>query len=254
MLADAVVVQLSDCHVGATWGARDPEVALARIGEAIEALPARVDAILISGDLAEHAEQAEYDVVRDAVGRLGAPVYVTTGNHDEPERLRATFPDVTVAAGPYRYAVHAGGLRLVTLDTRIPGDAAGRLDRAQLAWLEETLGESAAPTILAMHHPPFLTGVAAFDRMGLPPEHVRALGEIVERHRQVRCVVAGHIHRAATGSLAGRPALTAPSVYSALRLDQPVGELEIAEHEPAGFAVHALLDGAITSHLMPVRP
>jgi hypothetical protein len=46
--------------------------------------------------------------------------------------------------------------------------------------------------------------------------------------------------------------LTIPSTYVQGRLNFGATELELAE-EPAGFAVHAVLDGEVVSHVQPVH-
>ena len=72
----------------------------------------------------------------------------------------------------------------------------------------------------------------------------------VERHRQVRRLVAGHVHRTITAEFAGRAVLTVPSTYVQARLNFG-SELELAA-EPAGFALHAVFDGELASHVQPV--
>ena len=143
-------------------------------------------------------------------------------------------------------------LRLIAIDTTRPGEDPGALDAARLGWLDEELATAPkTPTLLAMHHPPFLTGVRAWDELGLPDADRQALGDVVARHAQVRRIVAGHVHHTIIGELAGRAVLTVPSTYVQLRLDFRSQELELAD-EPAGFAVHTVLDGELVSHVQPV--
>jgi hypothetical protein len=104
----------------------------------------------------------------------------------------------------------------------------------------------------SMHHPPLATGIPVWDELGLPPADRRAFGEVVTRHAQVQRLVAGHVHRTMSGSLAGRPVLTAPSTYVQARLNFAAQELELAE-EPAGFVLHAVADGEVISHMQPVH-
>jgi Icc protein len=157
------------------------------------------------------------------------------------------------AAGtPVQYAVDVGPLRLVVLDSTRPGEVRGELDADRLSWLETELAR--APdrlTLLALHHPPVSTGIAAWDEIGLPTADRRALGDVLERHPQVRRIVAGHVHRTMTAELAGRAVLTVPSTYIQTRLSFNSREIETAT-EPPGFAVHALLDGEVASHVQPV--
>lgn len=205
--------------------------------------------MLLSGDLAEHAADSEYDQLRELLAPLDVPVHVVAGNHDDRAALRRHFDLPGVGGEPIQYAVDLGPLRLVVLDTTRPGEDPGALDEERLAWLDAELAAAPeAPTLLAMHHPPLVTGLPALDAIGLPAEDRRALGAIVERHAQVRRLVAGHMHRAITAELAGRLVLVVPSTYMQGRLDFVSHQLRTVP-EPAGFAVHALMDGELISHL-----
>jgi len=221
-----------------------------RFAAAVEAVRAHEpDAVLLSGDLAENAADDEYEQLRELLEPLGVPAYVLPGNHDDAGALQRHFavPD------PVRYSVGLGPLRLVVLDSTIPGADDGALEPEQLEWLDAEL--TAAPealTLIAMHHPPFVTGMRPLDDLGIPGDDRRALAEVLERHRQVRRIVAGHFHRAMTGDLAGRPVLTVPSTYVQFRLNFAAQEIEFAA-VPAGFAVHAVVDGELISHIEPVE-
>jgi hypothetical protein len=85
----------------------------------------------------------------------------------------------------------------------------------------------------------------------LPAADRRALAEVVGHHRQVRRLATGHVHRAMTAELAGRAVVTVPSTYVQTRLDFDAQEVELVA-EPAGFAVHAVLDGELISHVQLV--
>ena len=246
------LVQLSDPHIGADWAMGDPTTRLAAAVESVRAL-GHVDAVLVSGDLADHASDAEYEVVRELLAPLRAAVHVVAGNHDDRAALRRHF-DVPGADGePVQYSAELGALRLVVVDTTIPGEDPGALDSGRLAWLDAELAAAReSPTIVAMHHPPILTGSPVWDDLGLPHADRAALGEVIARHGQVRRVVAGHVHRVMTGELGGAPVLTVPSTYVQAWLNFDSQELELTP-DPAGFGVHVVVDGGLTSHVEPVR-
>jgi 3',5'-cyclic-AMP phosphodiesterase len=238
--------------VGAKWGGCDPVPALAAAVEAVQALRPRPDAVLVSGDLVEHAEDGEYDQVRELLAPIDAPIHVLAGNHDERAALRRHFALPGVKDEPVQYAADLGPLRLVVIDTTRPGEDPGALDEERLSWLDAELQSAPeAPTVLAMHHPPLVTGIPVLDAIGLPAEDRRALAAVVERHPQVRRLVAGHMHRTITAVLAGRAVLAVPSTYMQARLDFLAERLQTVP-EPAGFAVHALLDGEVSSHIQQV--
>ena len=236
-----LLVQLSDPHIGAEWAEGDPVAGLAAAVASVRALGA-IDAVLVSGDLADHATDEEYEGVKELLAPLDAPVHVLGGNHDDRGALRRHFGLPGSGAEPVQYSVALGQLRLVVLDTTRPGEDPGALDAGRLAWLDAELAAAPdSPTIVAMHHPPVLTGAPAWDELGLPRDDRLALGDVLRRHPQVLRLVAGHVHRA-----------TVPSTYVQARLSFDARELELTP-EPAGFGVHAVVDGALTSHVEPVR-
>ena len=120
-------------------------------------------------------------------------------NHDDRRALSRHFGVPGSDGEPVQYSVDLGPLRLVVLDTTIPGADGGRLDDEQLGWLAGTLAETPdAPTLVAMHHPPFAIGIPAWDAIALLPEDRERLGELLGRHPQVLRVLTGHVHRAIT--------------------------------------------------------
>ncbi|HEY7017809.1 MAG TPA: phosphodiesterase [Gaiellaceae bacterium] len=249
-----LLVQLSDPHLGASWDGDDPGSRLAAAVDAVLALDPSPDAVLVSGDLAEHGADEEYAAVRAQLERIDAPLHVLPGNHDDRESLRGAFGLPGDGAEPVQYAAGLGPLRLVVLDSTLPGEDGGELGSDRLAWLEAQLdAEPETPTVIALHHPPLAIGIPAWDAIGLPGPDRAALGEVVARHPQVRLIVAGHVHRAITGQLGGRAVLTVPSTYMQGLLRFGSTEILLSD-DPPGFAVHALVDGELVSHVQPVRP
>lgn len=247
-----LLAQLSDPHIGGEWADGDPAAGLEAAVARIRSLPQQPDAVLVSGDLADAATDAEYERVAELLAPLPAPLYVLPGNHDDRRALHRHFGVPGADGEPVQYSVDLGPLRLVVLDTTRPGEDGGALDSDRLGWLDAELAAAPhLPTILAMHHPPVLIGLPAWDELGLPDMDRRALGEVVARHQQVRRLVAGHVHRTTVSELAGRTVLTLPSTYVQARLDFAPGEAKLAD-EPAGFALHAVVDSQLISHVQPV--
>jgi 3',5'-cyclic-AMP phosphodiesterase len=246
------LVQLSDPHIGADWTDADPVARLAAAVETARAVCPRPDAVLVTGDLTDHATDEEYEQVRELLAPLGGPLYVLPGNHDDRGALRRVFGVPGTDAEPVQYAADLGPVRLVVLDTTRPGVDPGALYAERLRWLDEELARAPqVPTLLAMHHPPLWTGIPAWDELGLPGADRQALGEVIARHAHVHRIVAGHVHRTITGELAGRSVLVVPSTYVQMRLKFGSHELELAD-EPAGVAVHTVQHGELMSHVQPV--
>lgn len=248
-----LLIQLSDPHIGASWAEGDPVARLAAAIDGVLALGVSPNAVLLSGDLADHAADDEYDQLRALLQRIDAPSYALPGNHDDRDALHRHFGVPGASGEPVRYDVDLGPLRLVALDTTIPGEDGGALDDDQLGWLDETLAAAPdVPAVVAMHHPPFVMGIPPWDAIGLRPADRERLGDVLGRHANVERVVAGHVHRAIATELAGRPVMSVPSTYVQGLLDFRATELALSD-DPPGFAVHALVEGRLLSHVQPVR-
>lgn len=191
-----------------------------------------VDAIVVTGDIADDGAVEAYATVREAVGAFArtwdAPVFFTTGNHDERQafakvlgsgHLAADGTERAVAAlpGAERAAVSAvGGYRFVTLDSLVPGEVYGRLGEAQLDWLREVLRvPSERGTVLALHHPPIALDVPTQRAFGLCDPG--GLGEVI-RGTDVRVVLTGHFHLQLLGFLAAVPVWVTPGVVNRIDL------------------------------------
>lgn len=250
-----IIVQLSDLHLREDDGgpARRLEHAVSRVA-ALEPAP---DAVLLSGDLADVPSSAAYEQVHELLAPLGVPVYAIPGNHDDRDLLRARFSPGTGYPGePVCFAVDCGALRLVGLDSTVPGLEGGALGAERLDWLDRTLAdEPLRATLLALHHPPVLTGIRSMDAIALDVEDRVALEPVLERHPQVQGIACGHVHTTMTTSFAGRSLLICPSTNSAIRLDlRPRDDIPFAPAEqPLGFALHMLIDGRLVSHVQPVE-
>jgi 3',5'-cyclic AMP phosphodiesterase CpdA len=252
--APFLLLQISDPHIGANWDGADPDESLLRAVEAILALPDRPDALLVSGDLTDNGEPDEYRRVRELLAPLDLEPHVLPGNHDLRGPLREEFGLPGKDDEPVSYAVDLGPLRLVCLDSTIPGAEGGALDGGRIEWLDATLGEDAAtPTVIALHHPPLRTEIPTFEEIGLAKESCAALGEVVARHPQVSRIVAGHVHRSIVAELAGRAVVTVPSTYLQVALDFTSAKLTMCA-DPPGFAIHAFRDGTLATHLQRIGP
>jgi 3',5'-cyclic AMP phosphodiesterase CpdA len=251
--APFALVQLSDPHLGAEWGVGDPPAGLAAAVGAVQRLELELGAIVVTGDLTDHGEAAEYAAAQELTAPLGAPLHVLPGNHDERAAIRRAFDLPGSGAEPVGYTAAAGPLRLVALDTTIPGEDEGELGPERLAWLAaELAAEPEAPTVLAMHHPPLATGIAAMDDFALHEDDRRALGELLTGHPQVVRVIAGHLHLAIAATIGGRPLVVAPSTFVQARLDFTAGRMSFGT-EPPGFVLHVWRDGTLTSHVQAAR-
>jgi 3',5'-cyclic AMP phosphodiesterase CpdA len=251
MSARFLLAQISDTHVRADDGgaaARQLKRAMA------EARDYQADVILLTGDLVNDARADEYEVLKQVIADPPAPLYVMPGNHDDRDLLRAALPSHTYLprVGRLSFTVEGFPVRIVAVDQIVPGETHGLLTEEHAAWLDRTLAAGPnTPTLLALHHPPFLTHDVLFDSIGLRDADL--LARVVSKHRQVERIVCGHHHRVAVGQVAHAPAITAPSsswVYGlAMNDHQPVAP---KTREEPGWMLHAWVSdgGGFASHFM----
>lgn len=253
----ALLVQLSDLHLRVGAGQPGPQARLEHAVRAVAALEPRPSTLLLSGDLVDEPAPAAYALARELLAPLGLPVHAIPGNHDDRDLLRAHFgPRDATAGAPVHFSAACGQLRVLGCDSTAPGCEGGTLSDDELAWLGQALAaEPARPTLLALHHPPVRTGVRAMDAIRLDGGDSERLERLLNEHPQVLALTCGHVHTTMSASFAGRPLLVCPSTNSTLRLDlRDRDDLPFAVAErPVGFAVHALLDGRLVSHVQALE-
>jgi len=210
------LIQLTDLHLVAEPGELchgvDTADALARALASVEESGVRPAALLFTGDLADAGEPGAYERLREIVEpvarRLGAPALFAMGNHDDRAALRRHLLGVPVRGepgdtAPLDHVTWVGGLRIVVLDSTVPGHVHGELSPAQLAWLEAELAEPApAGTVVALHHPPLPTSSRI--SAGIQLQDRATFGAILAG-TDVRVVLAGHTHVVSAGAVAGIP-------------------------------------------------
>jgi len=142
-----------------------------------------------------------------------------------------------------------GGLRLIALDSTVPGWHHGDLDAAQLAWLRDEL-RTPAPlgTLLALHHPPLPSHIPLFDILEL--QHQDELADVV-RGSDVRGILAGHLHYSTSGSFAGVPVSVAAATCYTMNLQRPPAEVNGMDAGQSFHLVHVYED-TITHAVVPV--
>ena len=244
---DRTILQLSDPHLEAQETGADARLALAL--ETVRVSRIRPLAILLTGDLSDDGSPESYARLRAAIDpfahELGAPVVAIPGNHDLAEPFREGILD----GEPLHRAIEVDGVRIVGLDTSVPGRPHGELGAGQLEWLDDVLRKPAKRgTVIALHHPPVPTVHPLLGRIGLrDPDRLAR----VVRGTDVRIMVCGHAHAVSAGALAGIPVWSAPALGATSDPLPPEGQMR-AWGDIGGLSRIDLFEDDVVATLVPL--
>jgi 3',5'-cyclic AMP phosphodiesterase CpdA len=247
------IAHISDPHLLAggalQYGHVDTEArlsaALARLGR----LDPAPQALVFTGDLADKAEPKAYlrlrELVEPVADALGAQVIWVMGNHDERTAYARHLFD-TDSDAPQDRVHDVAGLRVVSLDTSVPGWHHGELTDEQVAWLGEVLS-SPAPhgTVLALHHPP----------IPVPMMRIAEIIELKDQHRladvvrgsDVRAIIGGHFHFTSHSMFAGIPVSVASATCYTSELAPDDRLLSAVDAHQAFTMLHVYADRIVHS-------
>ncbi|WP_309665276.1 phosphodiesterase [Tabrizicola sp.] len=249
-----LIAHLSDPHVcppGTLYqGLLDSNARFAAAVDQVRALDP--DLVILTGDIAEHGDPAEYALASQILSRLTAPLLAIPGNHDDRAAFRAGLSGLipTTRNGPL-HCIAEGAIRVIGLDVTVSGQHHGQIDASHAEWLDTTLAAVPdTPTLLMLHQPPFATGIGFIDTYRCFGED--RLADVLHRHPQVLRLLCGHVHRFILTEFAGRPALTAPTTATSLALRLTPGAMPASYTEPPAMLIHLWRDGALVSHLQPL--
>jgi 3',5'-cyclic AMP phosphodiesterase CpdA len=257
MTPTRTILHLSDTHILPGVDDRlhgvDTMANLRLAFDSLEEHAARPDAIVVSGDLTNGGELDSYRRLRavldDARDRFGVPVLPVMGNHDARGPFRAGLLGVAACDEPFHYVTWVGDLRVIVLDSTVPGAAHGELDGPQLDWLRTELAAPAPEgTIVAVHHPPIPGPVPVINYLVL--QNPAALANVI-RDSDVLAVLAGHAHHPISGVFAGVLCFAAPA--TAYTVDPLAGEARIRGIDGPGFGLVQLYGRTVVASAASLR-
>jgi 3',5'-cyclic-AMP phosphodiesterase len=255
-----LIAQISDFHLRLpgekAYAGIDTHAMTRRAINAVSALDPAPDCVLVTGDVADGARPEAYAAALELLSRLPMPVFVIPGNHDRREVMReclaGAYPYLRQADGFLHYTIEDFPVRLIGLDTVIPGAVGGEICEAREVWLAAQLAEGGGrPTLVFMHHPPFTTGMEGMD--GTMCRTETSFPRLIESHPEIERVVTGQHHRPMLRRWAGTIGFIAPGVAHQLALDLRPGEPVRYIHEPPAFALHDWSpETGMVSHIVPI--
>jgi len=209
------------------------------------------DIVLMTGDLTDFGRPEEYALLRRLIAPLTMPVYLIPGNHDHRQNLRDAFHHHAYLPqnGEFiHYVIDDYPVRMIGLDTTIPGKPGGEMCRTRLHWLDQQLAtEKSKPTLLFMHHPPIKTGITHMDVQNCANNE--KLAEVVEKHPQIFQILCGHVHRPIHKQWHGVTVTIAPSSSHYVALDLRENGPADWYLEPPAVQLHHWHDTELISHL-----
>jgi len=239
-----LIAHLSDLHVGTKAPHLATNVHTQQAVESVLRLSSLPDLVVVTGDVSE-GQPEDYDLLAQYLAPLPMPVYMVPGNHDDREVMRSALrhKGYMPEAGPLNFVVESRPVRIVGLDSLVPGRVEGALVGESLDFLERTLeAEPSVSTLILVHHPPFRCGLEEKDAIRLF-DGAERFREILSRHSQVERVLSGHHHKALLGRLGGTICQVAPPIrhQEAWGFDagRPADEIELP-----GYLLHRWNEGA----------
>ena len=222
-MSSYLLVQISDVHLtasGSLLSGIRPRDNLVKALRLLDTTGIRPDVFLLTGDLADAGEGACYDdlaaMLAEAASRSGASVIYVPGNHDQRDTFHRHLLGGSGSdsgdgdgGGPVNQTHWRDGLRIIALDSTIPGESHGALDEQTLDYLRAEIA-AAAPdgTVLALHHPPIPSPIQPMAEIALrEPERLRD----AIAGSDVRIVLCGHNHHEALGTLGPVPVWVCPA-------------------------------------------
>ena len=249
-----LIAQVTDPHIKAegrlAYRTVDTAANLERCIRHLLGLKQPPDVVLMTGDLTDFGRKDEYRLLRRLIAPLDMPVYVIPGNHDERGNFREAFSDHSYlpTAGDICYVIEDYPLRMIGLDTTIPGKPGGEMSAERLTWLDRELrSRPDAPTLLFMHHPPITTGIEHMDVQNCA--NAEALGDVLDANPQVMQILCGHVHRPIHTRWHGVAVSIAPSASHYVALDLGENPPRDFYLEPPSVHLHQWQHGALVTHL-----
>lgn len=233
-------------------GVVDSRAVLLRALDVLDTWNHPVDAWVFTGDLTDEGDAESYAWLAETVGERaearGVRVIWANGNHDDRVRFGRLVCGADRPDEPYLAEHRVGGLRILIVDTNVPGYSWGQVAPEPLAWLDARLSEDAPEgTLLVLHHAPLPTVQDAASLWSLRGQD--ALADVV-RGRGVRGILSGHFHQTGFGTFAGVPVGLATSL--AYTQDVTTGRTLRGQDASQGFSLVEVYDDCVLHTAVPL--
>lgn len=242
-----LIAQITDLHIGTDddVGAEDNYRRLLAVLARLAQLKRKPDVVIATGDLTETGSVPAYRVLKQMLDDAGVEMFPCMGNHDVAANFQKVFGRMHFHDGFCQYVQDLGPVRLVVTDTHDETLHGGDFCARRMAWLDHALTMAGAqPVLLALHHPPFVTGIDWMGARDAAEPWVGMLRDVLGRHSNVKRIIGGHIHRPMVRQFAGTDCFVASATAAQVHLElAPITSAEadgrpLIVDEPAGFGLH----------------
>ena len=221
-----LIAQITDTHIKprgrlAYGNVLDSSSCLKNVVKHCNEFNPTIDLVFVTGDLTDSGQLEEYEEFNKILRDLKIPWFVIPGNHDNKQILMNFFDEHEYLPRNEKfcnYVIDKYPFVLIGLDTTVSGENYGEFCHERLRWLDINLKRySSKPTLLFMHHPPFVTGIDGMDNQNL--KNSSRFFEILRSYPQVKHIACGHVHRATETVIDGVGISIAPNGAHSVHLD-----------------------------------
>ena len=221
-----IIAQITDTHIKprgrlAYGNVLDSSSCLKNVVKHCNEFNPTIDLVFVTGDLTDSGQLEEYEEFNNILGDLKIPWFVIPGNHDNKQILMNFFDEHEYLPRNQKfcnYVIDKYPFVLIGLDTTVSGENYGEFCIERIQWLDINLKRYLSkPTLLFMHHPPFVTGIDGMDNQNL--KNSSRFFEILRSYPQVKHIACGHVHRASETVIDGVGISIAPNGAHSVHLD-----------------------------------
>ena len=257
-----LIAQITDTHIKprgrlAYGNVLDSSSCLKNVVKHCNEFNPTIDLVFVTGDLTDSGQLEEYEEFNKILRDLKIPWFVIPGNHDNKQILMNFFDEHEYLPRNEKfcnYVIDKYPFVLIGLDTTVSGENYGEFCHERLRWLDINLKRySNKPTLLFMHHPPFVTGIDGMDNQNL--KNSSRFFEILRSYPQVKHIACGHVHRATETVIDGVGISIAPNGAHSVHLDINSKKPPMFIMEPPTIRIFNLnlKNENVVSHLSFVR-
>jgi len=251
-----MLVQITDTHIlppgELLYGNTDTAAHLAESVRQINSMRPQPDVVLITGDLVEKADHACYQYFISLISSLEMPTYVIPGNHDDPNVMLEAFSGTShfpTSNDTFQFAIEDLPFRILALNSHSAGTELPEYGQERLTWLRHQLSRPDKPVLIALHHPPMITGIELIDMGG--SEWFQGFESVLAEHRQVKLVICGHCHTDLCGRVGQVPVYMAPATSHQLIASRGLTIAPSTVITAAAPTLHHYIDGDFLSGSNP---